>query len=356
MSVASLCLFAAVSFTAEPPEEQAGPTDPAAVEPATTGGKVEEPADPAKAKLPEPKTLEDGVRLWADLPFRLAGGEVLRMDLALPPVGQPRNDDGRAPLMVFVHGGAWMAGSKLRYKPDILMMAREGAAAASIEYRLSRVVEGGRFVAPFPAALQDVRAALAFLVNRKGDLQIDPERIALIGDSAGGHLSLLAALSANGDPEIAQSEDQSTGDASKSEPAGESEIPRIPVATVVNLFGVTDMPAYYTGSRHARVALTLFLQGHLAVREAAYRAASPVQFVDEDDPPVLTLHGTADSVVPYDQAVRLHAALKEAGVANELVPVDNGRHGLFAQRNFVRRQVVDYLAERLVKADDGESR
>ncbi|NNJ26397.1 alpha/beta hydrolase [Alienimonas chondri] len=330
MPVALLCLVAFL-----PPEDPGD--DPAANSPAVEGPVIEkQDVDPATAPLPPAKTLEDGVRVWGNLPFRRAGGETLRMDLAIPPLDIYRADPPRTPLLVFVHGGGWVAGTKLRYQSEILARARGGAAAATIEYRLSRVAEGGKYVAPFPAALEDVRAALAFLVDRADELNIDPARIALIGDSAGGHLSLLAALSANETP----GGDRGT----KDEP---NASPRIPVAAVVNLFGVTDMPAYYTGSRHARSVLSLFLEGHLAVRQAAYEAASPVRFIDADDPPVLTLHGTADPVVPYDQAEILHETLKEAGVSNELVPVPGGTHGLFRERGAVRNRVSRFLAAQL---------
>ncbi len=195
-------------------------------------------------------------------------------------------------------------------------------------------------MAPFPAALEDVRAALAFLVTRADRLNVDPARVALIGSSAGGHLSLLAAFSANGDPvngepvngepvngEPVNGEpvngnpdggepvegEPGTGAAAEAgggNPRPADDVPRVPVAAVVNLFGVTDMPAYYTDSRHSRTVLSLFLAGHLALRRGAYDAASPVRYVDPADPPVLTLHGTADPIVPVDQARRLHAALE----------------------------------------------
>ena len=110
------------------------------------------------------------------------------------------------------------------------------------------------------------------------------------------------------------------------------------------------MPAYYTGSRHARTVLSLLLAGHLRDRAAAYDAASPVRYVDADDPPVLTLHGTADPVVPFDQAERLHAALREAGTPNELIAVEGGTHGLFRQRASVRDAIVRFLDEQFAPA------
>ena len=325
MPVALLCLLACV-----PPD---GTTPSAPVAP-----------------LPAPKVLADGVRVWSNLPYRTVDGEALRLDLALPPQGEELdsaaavNDrGGPTPLVLFVHGGGWVAGTKTRYQPEALALARRGVAAAAIEYRLSRVGTGGDYVAAFPAALNDVRAALAFLVGRAGALHVDPDRVALIGDSAGGHLSLLAGLSANGDP---------AGDEDLGNEPGRAVVPRTPVAAVVNLFGVTDMPAYYTGSKHARTVLSLFLAGHLDAQRPLYDAASPVRFVDADDPPVLTLHGTADPVVPFDQAERLHAALEEAGVSNRLVPVEGGTHGLFRQRDAVRTEIARFLDARFGATDE----
>ena len=349
MPVALLCLVALAPPAAAPLAAAPAVADPTAdptADPATT--------DPATAPLPEPKVLRDGVRAWGDLPFRKAGDDVLKMDLVTPapPVGEDDDPSARPPLLIFVHGGGWVAGSKLRYKAEALDAARHGRAAAAVEYRLSRVGRGGTYVAPFPAALNDVRAAVAFLVARADELRVNPNRVVLIGDSAGGHLSLLTALSANGDPSGERTDgDDESNDMSND---AESRVPRTPVAAVVNLFGVTDMPAYYTGSQHARTVLSLFLAGHLRDRRLAYDAASPVRFVDADDPPVLTLHGTGDRVVPFDQAKRLHAALEKAGVSNELVPIAGGMHGLFRQRDTVHDTIARFLEARLA-AEDSEA-
>ena len=296
----------------------------AALVPPASGEEAVGLFDPA-APLPAPTVLPDGVRTWADLTYKTADGEPLRLDLALPPAGAA---DGPMPLLAFVHGGGWVAGWKGRYTPETVAAARRGYAAATIQYRLSGAAPGGGYQAPFPAALEDVRNALAWLVGQADELNLDPDRVGLAGDSAGGHLSLLTALSAN-------------------EPGAADAVPRVPVAAVVNLFGVTDMSAYYTGSRHSRAVLSLFLGGHLADRTAVYDAASPARFVDPADPPVLTVHGTADSVVPFDQAERLHAALDDAGVTNELIPIEGGQHGLWRQRTEVRRRMYEFFDVRL---------
>ena len=304
--------------------------DPAVIIKPGDGSALTDPAAP----LPPPRVLPDGVRTWADLPYRVVDGVPLRLDLALPPAGgEP------APLLGLIHGGGWVAGWKGRYTPETVRAAGRGYAAATVQYRLSGAAPGGVYIAPFPAALEDVRAAVAWLAGRADELNLDPARVALAGDSAGGHLALLAATTAN----------DGADDAMIDGPA------RVPAAAVVNLFGVTDMPAYYAGSRHARAVLSLFLGGHFADRKAAYEAASPVLFIDADDPPVLTLHGTADTVVPFDQAERLHAALDAAGVANELVPIAGGRHGLWRQREEVARRLYDFLDARLKPALPNEN-
>ena len=310
-------LLAAALLFAPPAGEVAAP-DPAGIRPAGL-----RPADDPAAPLPAPVVRADGVRTWTDLAYAAPGGEPLRLDLALPPAGP-----APAPLLVFVHGGGWVAGWKGRYTAETVAAARRGYAAATVQYRLSGAAPGGGYVAPFPAALDDVRAAVDWLVGRADELNLDPRRAGLAGDSAGGHLSLLAGLSAN-------------------EPPAAGERPRVRIAAVVNLFGVSDMPAYYTGNRGARAVLSLFLGGHFRDRPAVYRAASPVNFVDAADPPVLTLHGTADNVVPFDQAERLHAALETAGVENELVPIEGGRHGLWRQRDEVRRRLYDWFDDHL---------
>ena len=297
-------------------------------------GRPSEDATAGPSPLPPPFVRADGVRTWADLPYRTVGGQTLALDLALPPVPEGPGAASPTPLVVCVHGGGWVAGGKGKYRPEIAAAAARGYAAATVQYRLTRAEPGGVSSSAFPAALHDVRAAVAFLVTRADELHLDPARVGLVGDSAGGHLCLLTALTAGDPPEPA-------------EEGAEPDPPRVPVAAVVNLFGVTDMTAYYTGSRHARTILSLFLGGHLVSRPGAYAAASPVNFADAADPPVLTLHGTADPVVPFDQAERLHAVLEAAGVPNELVPVRGGTHGLFRNRAEVRRALYRFLDARL---------
>ena len=285
---------------------------------------------------PAPTVSEDGVRVWENAVFREANGAALKLDLALPPA----DPDGRTvarPLLVWVHGGGWIVGGKWRYRREIAAAARRGYAAATVEYRLSKAGVGGRYVDPYPAAYEDVRAAVAWLAARADRFGIDPHRIALIGDSAGGHLSLRVGLDSAGDTA-----------------AGDDRIP--PVAAVVNLYGVTDLTTYYEGSGHARAVLNLFLGGHLEDARDRYRDASPVAHVDADDPPVLTLHGTADPIVPFAQAEELDRTLRAAGVPSTLVPMPGGTHGLFRERAEVRRRTYEFLDAILRPAGDAAGR
>jgi acetyl esterase/lipase len=252
------------------------------------------------------------------------GYRPLELDLYLP------QDGGPVPVIVHVHGGGWRRGSRRQPLPVLGAdfygrLAGQGFAVAAIDYRLSGEVR-------FPAPLDDVRTAIGWVRDHAGSYRLDgdrdqavsynlgPRRIFLWGDSAGGHLALLAALTGAG------------------------------VAGVVAWFPVTDLvgltadvaavggvPDPGLGSREA-----LLLGAPASSVPDLAREASPVSHANAAAPPVLLMHGAADDLVPPAQSIRLAGALRAAGAAVELELVPGATHfwdGASDVGGIVRRSV-----------------
>jgi acetyl esterase/lipase len=197
-------------------------------------------------------------------------------------IGDPK------PVMIFIHGGAWKSGKRSDYLPYLIDYARKGYVTITVSYRLSRV-------AKFPAAVQDVNCAVKWVKANAGAYGIDPERIVLIGGSAGGHLSMMVGYGGD-DPlfggECAFDEDNS-------------------VKAIVNLYGPTDLTTDEAKDRSEPIS---FLGSSYEEQPDLYRKASPRFYITADAPPTLIFHGTIDSVVPVSQSDSLAVWLEEVGV------------------------------------------
>ena len=229
----------------------------------------------------------------------------LKMDIAFP-----KNDEPMRPAVLCFHGGGWFGGNKSIYHSRVRLLAKQGYVAVTAQYRLSGV-------ARWPAQLEDVKAAFQWLVENADDLKIDPERIGVMGESAGAHLALSLGLR----PKEAASEVR----------------PRV----ILNCFGPTDMhDASQIGrGRHMIEALI-----GKKLNESADELfdISPATFVDRVDPPVLSIHGTADPLVPYSQAGILKKAMTAAQVPNEVFPMEGVGHGYGRQFNSAMAQAMKF--------------
>jgi acetyl esterase/lipase len=269
--------------------------DPA-LAPATSGMPVGPPAGTsapiqADATLASPfqaASTPAGVTTHRDQAYGERPHARQRFDLHLP----AGCSTGGMPLVVWIHGDTWRDGSKADC--PITWLANEGYAVASIGYRLSDT-------AVFPAQLDDCRAAIAEIERNAELWGIDRRRVAVVGSGAGGHLAALvglvqpAAAPADGDPPQ----------------------PRIAaVCAVAAPYNLTTL-----GPAHDRPAspASRLVGGPLPEFREAAQQASPLSHVSADDPPVLIVHGGADTTVPPDQAVGFDAALRAAGVDSTLV-------------------------------------
>lgn len=226
------------------------------------------------------------------LVYSTVAGRELRLDFF-----PPQATAGPAPLLLVVHGGSWQSGDSTQLAPLNSYLAGRGYAVAAINYRLAPEH-------PFPAALEDVRAAVAFLEAQAGELGVDPTRVALLGRSAGGQLALLAAYT-DDDPAI---------------------------RGVVSLYAPTDMVYGYENPSNplvidSRGVLEAYLGGTPETARAAYAAASPLGFVGSATPPTLLIHGARDELVKLRQSERLAEALAAAGRPHLLLTLPWATHG-----------------------------
>jgi len=215
------------------------------------------------------------------------------------------------PVIVWVHGGAWVAGDKNH--PPAAAIADRGFACVSINYRLSNQ-------APHPAQINDCKAAIRYVRAHAVEFQIDPTRIGVWGHSAGGHLSALLATSGDVkelEGEILGNKEQSSRVQAAAEWAGPTDLAtcgqQAPKNCKIDFSSPSNPVAVLMGPNQSPVA---------------YLAASPVQYVSKDDPPLLIVHAEDDDIVPVGQAKELDALYKRIGLAQRCHIANHGGHAL----------------------------
>lgn len=234
-------------------------------------------------------TLPNGVTVHENIPYDKYPDTV--MDV-FRPAGQ-----GPFPAVIMIHGGGWTEGSKGAMLGSwVSRYLAKGFVVANIEYRLAAAAKA-------PAAVEDALTAANFFIDNAAKYAADPNRIVVTGGSAGGHLALMVGMT----PESAK--------------LGKP----VRVRAIVNFYGITDVDAQLHGANRRAYATTWVPDG--PDRTALARRLSPLTYVRKDTPPVLTVHGDADAVVPYSHGVNLTRALKQAGAVTELITVPHGPHG-----------------------------
>jgi acetyl esterase/lipase len=234
--------------------------------------------------------------VYRDVPFRETDDGTLLLDFHYP-----RDAAGPVPLLVHAHGGAWAFGSKGGGRFARVPLS-EGVAFASVGYRLSGT-------ATYPKPVRDVVGAMAWAREHADALGVDPARVGLTGESAGGHLASLVAAA----PDVPGLRPSGT-------PASAAR-----AACVVSVSGVYDFTVEGDGGVGGRLVRE-FLGCEDEACEPQRTQASPVTHVDSGDVPALLYHGTADRVVAYEQAERYVSAAEDAGVPVSLVTGDGGAH------------------------------
>ena len=222
-----------------------------------------------------------------------------RMDLYLPPTNGPLN-----PVIINIHGCGWNHGAK-EEQGGFAPYFKAGFAVANIEYRLT-----GQATAP--AAIEDTRCALIYLIKNANALHLDPNKIIIMGGSAGGHLALMGGLIQNN-----HIFDYNC-----------SGIENINVAAIIDKYGIADVNDWAYGPYIKSKSATNWL-GSKKEDQNFIKSVSPISWVKKTSPPVFIVHGDADPTVPYQESVALHAALVAAGVKTEFITIPGGLHGKF---------------------------
>jgi acetyl esterase/lipase len=251
---------------------------------------------PAAARSQESTPVE----LVRDLPFGTGGDRELKLDLAQP-VG-----DGPFPAVLCLHGGGWVAGDRHQMEQTIRVLAARGYVAVSPDYRLAPAD-------PFPAAVQDCKAAVRWLRANAKRFKVDPEHIGALGFAAGGHLACLLGVT-----------DKSDGLEGKGGHAAESSR----LQAVVSFFGPTDLARTDWDAEVLEKNLVPLLGGTPRERDEVYRKASPLTYVRKGAPPFLFVHGAEDKLVPPAQSETMAEKLRAAGSAARVILVDGEGHGI----------------------------
>ncbi len=275
---------------------------------ALSAGAFAQDEPPVKA-IPYPA----GYTAMLDTTYIKVGDWQGKMDLYLPP-----KQNGPSPAIIKIHGGGWNHGTKVSPGGMYFHM---GFALINVEYRLVQV-------APAPAAVQDTRCALKFVIDHAAELNIDVNRIVLQGSSAGGHLVLMTGLLAN--------DHRFDGNCPGTT--------NLKVAAIVDEFGPTDFTSQSWAAISKNRSVVNWL-GSNAGNETFKASVSPVSYVNPQSPPVIIFHGDQDHTVPIEQSTVLEQKLKDAGVKTNFIVVQGAGHGKFThdQNALEEKNIQDFL-------------
>jgi acetyl esterase/lipase len=263
--------------------------------------------------------LENSYRIVPNVTYLTASNFEAKVDLFVT-----RTPDKPLPTMVYIHGGGWTGGTKESRNVAVLPYLDMGMNVVNVEYRLARVAQA-------PAAVEDCRCALRWVIQNAKQYGIDVNRIVVSGESAGGHLALTTGML----PASAGLDRQCPGP------------DNLKVAAIVNWYGISDVNELLDGPNMKTYAVAWL--GSATDREQIAKRVSPLTYVRAGLPPIFTIHGDADPTVPYTQSVRLHKALSDAGVANELMTIPGGKHGFdccnLTQRTNAYTKIREFLTK-----------
>jgi acetyl esterase/lipase len=246
------------------------------------------------------------------------------LDIYLPP-----NAKGHVPLVIFIHGGGWLGNDKYAdigyMKKTVAEIVSSGFALASIDYRFATQ-------AIFPAQIQDCNRAISFLVDNADKYGLDKKRIAVMGFSAGGHLASLTGLSKNNNIENFFMPGTNKSFSFKA---------------VIDFYGPAEL-ILFPGANDPKSPESILIGATPLSRPDLAKAASPVTYIDKNDPPFLIVHGEKDDIVSNRHSHLLSSWLNVVGVENELVIVKDAPHfGEMFDVDEVRNKVMSFLKKQL---------
>lgn len=267
-----------------------------------------------------------------DIVFGTGDGQELKLDLYRP---KSHVDDPKSvlPGLIVIYGGAWRSGNKEVMRIFCEQFARADYVVAAVSYRLFPKYR-------FPACVEDCKCGVRWMRDEASKLRINGDKIGAMGLSAGGHLSMMLGFM---DPK-----DGLEGDGGHANQSSQ-------VQCVVNYFGPFNMTLRDWDPKDEHL-LVDFLNGTIDEKKEDYLRASPSNYVDSDDAPTMSIHGTKDPLVPYGQAVLADKVCREHGIESQLVPVEGAGHGWWGpdlQRT--QKQAIEFLDKHLKGNADGGS-
>lgn len=280
------------------------------------------------AQPPSPSVIQgrmpEGTIIHGNIPYNNDTLKKHLLDIYLPP-----NTNGKVPLVVFIHGGGWIGNDKyadMGYMTETINgMLNSGIAVASIDYRFAQN-------AVFPGILQDCNKAASFLYDNAHKYNIDKNRFALMGFSAGGHLASLMGTSQNNKVDNLY--------------FPKSYRP-FKYKAVVDFYGPMDL-TLFPGSEDPKSPESILIGGTPVDRPDLAKAASPLTYIDKNDPPFLIFHGEKDNMVSNRHSKLLSSWLNHYGVKNELTIVKDAPHfGKMYDVEEIRTKVMAFLKAEL---------
>lgn len=270
------------------------------------------------------KLFPEGTILHGNIPFNNDTLKKHLLDIYLPP-----NAKGNLPFVVFIHGGGWLVNDKyadISYMGNTLSaLINNGIAVASVDYRFASQAQ-------FPAQIQDCNQALLFLVKNAEKYKLDKNRIAVMGFSAGGHLASLQGLANNN---------------KVSSFFIDNKAQQFNIKAVVDYYGPSEL-ASLGSSEDPKAPEGILLGASPVSRPDLARTASPVTYVDKNDPPFLIIHGEKDDMVSPRQSKLLSGWLSATGVKNELIIVKDAPHyGKMFDTEELKTKVITFLKDTL---------
>ncbi|MEJ1242091.1 alpha/beta hydrolase [Chryseolinea sp. T2] len=240
-----------------------------------------------------------------NIDYKNINGESLQLDFC-----KPKKLDRSAPLVVFLHGGGWKKGNRADMLPLMIDFTKEGYITATVSYRFG----------PYPQCVEDISDVVNWFYNHGDEYGYDPDRIALVGASAGAHLAMMAGYGWK---------EKKRGNESPDTVANKHHI-----KAIVNFFGPVDLTTDF--GRNHPTAIS-FIGKTYAEAPELYLEASPLQYIDKNSPPTMTIQGTSDELVPNSQADQLKERLDSLGV-----PCVDYRFPLWPHAMILVQRVYDY--------------
>jgi acetyl esterase/lipase len=238
-----------------------------------------------------------------------------KMDVYLPP-----KTDNPTPVLINIHGGSWNHGAK-ESQTGFFIYFKAGFAVVNIEYHLTHQ-------APAPAAIEDTRCALRYVIKNAKTWNIDVQKIIVMGSDAGGHLALMAGFLGN----------------DRRFDTNCMDTDNVKVAAIIDRFGITDVRDWGYGQNIKSKSARDWL-GDKTKDVLFAQSVSPMTYINKNNPPTFIIHGDEDPTVPYQQSVNLYNKLLSEGVKTQFITVKGGKHGKFSKEKNVEidNTIMDFL-------------